>query len=63
MKEYDDWKQIDQKQANMNLKKDMDDMIEAMILQARLLRAKYDALIAENFTEEQALELCKKITF
>lgn len=47
------------KQKNKELISDMDDLIESMILLARLTRAKYDALLSNGFTEHQALELCK----
>jgi len=33
--------------------------LEMMAIQAKLIRAKYNALVAEGFTEQQALELCK----
>ncbi len=35
--------------------------IKEFILLARLQKAKYDALVAEGFTDAQAIELCKKI--
>ena len=35
--------------------------IEYLILSAKLHKAKYDALVENGFTPEQALELCKKI--
>lgn len=34
-------------------------VIDAIILQAPLLRAKFNALVKEGFTEAQALELCR----
>lgn len=40
----------------------MPQMIANMTLVAQLTRAKYDALIVEGFTPEQALELSKTIT-
>jgi hypothetical protein len=36
-------------------------MIEHIQIMAQLTKVKYDALIAEGFTETQALELCKII--
>lgn len=55
----------------MNQKIDINKLIndpEPLVLQAiqefkvmaRLQKAQYDALIAEGFTEKQAIELCKK---
>lgn len=35
--------------------------IKEFALMARLQKAKYDALVAEGFTPEQAIELCKKL--
>jgi len=35
-------------------------IIEAYTIEARMLKIKYDSLRAVNFTEKQALELCKK---
>jgi len=45
------------------LVKDMKDNILAHVeyaqLNARIQRAKYEALVKEGFTEQQSLELCK----
>jgi len=38
----------------------LDFMIEYEQIQAKVLKAKYDALIKEGFNAIQALELCKK---
>lgn len=38
----------------------LDFMIEYEQIQAKVLKAKYDALIKEGFNVIQALELCKK---
>ena len=43
------------------LTEDLPFLIEYAVLNARLHKAKYDALIYEGFTETQALELSKKI--
>jgi len=36
-------------------------MIQFEVQKARLTRAKYEALVANGFTEAQALELCKTL--
>lgn len=35
-------------------------IIEGYAIEARMLKIKYDSLIAVKFTEKQAIELCKK---
>lgn len=42
------------------LHENLEIMMEYEHLQAKLTRAKYDAMIEQGFTAEQALELCKK---
>lgn len=37
-------------------------MIQAQIILAQVTRAKFDSLIKEGFSEQQALELCKSVT-
>lgn len=46
-------------QAVLTMQENMVASIEYHKLNARLTRAKYLALIANDFTESQALELCK----
>ena len=43
------------------VQQDLSAIIESMTINAKITRAKYDALIAEGFTKEQALELSKTI--
>ena len=43
------------------MRRNMDDMIEGGRMMAKLLRAKYLALVDEGFTEKQALELSKTL--
>lgn len=43
------------------VKRGLDSQIELVGLIAKIRRAKYDAHIAEGFTPEQALEICKSI--
>ena len=43
------------------VQQDLSAIIEGVILNTKITRAKYDALIAEGFTKEQALELSKTI--
>lgn len=42
------------------LKENMPAQLEFQQLTAKLTRAKYLALVAEGFTESQALDLCKE---
>ena len=46
-----------------DMRKNMDSMMAGHALLAKLLRAKYLALIDEGFTEKQALELSKKLEY
>ncbi|WP_445677712.1 hypothetical protein [Pseudomonas putida] len=41
------------------LRRNMPEQIEAMQLMAKIRRAQYLALVAEGFTEAQAIEICK----
>tara|TARA_B100002049_G_scaffold210911_1_gene173626 strand:+ start:295 stop:513 length:219 start_codon:yes stop_codon:yes gene_type:complete len=47
------------KQAIRQLRENMDDLVELQSALAQIQRAKFKALIAEGFTEAQALELAK----
>ena len=46
-------------QAVLDLRENIAAHVEIGQLQARIMRAKYLALIKEGFTEQQALLLCK----
>lgn len=48
------------KAAREYLKRNMDDMLEAQRVLAKIRRALFLALVEEGFTEEQALTLCVK---
>lgn len=49
------------KEATRRLQESLPQIIEFQIVMAKIHKAKYDALIAEGFTEAQALELCKTV--
>ena len=51
----------DFKENIADMKSKMPLLIENIFLIAQLTRAKYNALLNEGFTKEQALELCKKL--
>ena len=44
----------------VELKKDLPVHLESQTILAQVLKAKFDALIGEGFSVEQALELCKQ---
>lgn len=48
-----------QRAALEELKRNLPIHIEFLAIQAQTIRAKYQALVAQGFTEAQALELCK----
>ena len=48
-----------QRAALEELKRSLPTHIEVLGIQAKMIRAKYQALVAQGFTEAQALELCK----
>ncbi len=41
------------------LERDLPVLLEMQKLSAQMIRAKFESLVAEGFTETQALELCK----
>jgi len=48
------------KEAMEKLRRALPQLIELEIIRAKVAKAKYDALINEGFTAEQALEMCKQ---
>jgi hypothetical protein len=51
---------IDKQRAALEeLKRNLPTHIEFLSIHAQMIRAKYQALVAQGFTEAQALELCK----
>ena len=43
------------------MRKSMPGMMEGNKMLAKVLRSKYDALLGEGFTKQEALELCKTL--
>ena len=56
------WENSKIKKLVENCEEQLPSQIKFQGYMAKLLRAKYRALIEEGFTEAQALELCKKLT-
>jgi hypothetical protein len=56
----EDKKSVDMARGVKHLRDNIIAMIEFEQLNARLVRAKYLALLEQGFTEQQALELCRK---
>jgi hypothetical protein len=50
--------QVSLAQAVVNMRDNLPAMMEFQKLNAKIIRAKYLALIGEGFTEQQALQLC-----
>jgi DNA topoisomerase IB len=50
--------QVEFAQAIANLRDNLPAMMEFQRLNAKVIRAKYVALIGEGFSEQQALQLC-----
>lgn len=51
---------IDKQRAALEeLKRNLPTQIEFLSIHAEMIRAKYQALVAQGLTEAQALELCK----
>lgn len=51
----------DMRAAVEQMKRHLPELIEYAKLQAKIRKAHYDALLAEGFTAEQAIELCKAV--
>lgn len=49
-------------QAVRNLRENLPALFELETLQAQITRKKFLALVAEGFSEQQALELCRKVS-
>ena len=49
------------KEAIEQLKKTLPDLVEYVLLMAKLSKVKYDALIKEGFSKQEAIELSKTV--
>lgn len=54
-----DKERVNLAQLIRNIRDEMPMQIELQQVHARLTKAKYDALVREGFTPEQAIQLCK----
>jgi hypothetical protein len=49
------------KEALRTLKVNLPEMQEYLKIHAQMIKWKYDALLEEGFSKEQAIELCRKL--
>ena len=56
----DDKEKVKRAQALAQLRENMAATLDFIALEAEVIRAKYLALVRNGFTEQQAIELCKK---
>ena len=49
------------KDALRKMRVEMDGLKEYLLIEAELMKIKFDALKSHGFTDQQALELCKRI--
>lgn len=59
--QVDDNDRVKRAQNLLKAKEDIPMMMEAIAIQAQLTRAKFNALVSQGFTPEQALELSKTL--
>lgn len=63
MQNDQDKRRVASAQALKEVRENMPAILENIALQAQMTKAKYDALIKNGFTAEQAIELCKAPNF
>lgn len=56
----DDTKHVTLAQSVKQMHENLPALMDFERLQARMIRARYIALVGQGFTEQQAIELCKK---
>ena len=56
----DERRQVNVAQLVRQMRENLVAHLELEVLLAKVTRRKYQALVAEGFTEQQALELCKR---
>jgi len=53
--------QVLRAQALLEMKENLPHFIEYCAVEAQMMRAKYLALCKQGFTEQQAIELCRRV--